>query len=224
MHKEDIEKFSRLEKELEERIATADLSTKGCFGTLVRAYPDGCCQQCDHFSACGNKMEQSRHEMMQSADEETQMIVLKYELESGFKDLMEHRDAKVVTEPEPEPAKVVTEPEPEPAKVVTEPEDQTGPKSMDLVVCVTTRRPEVAEYDKLGTRARTPFDWVGVASKILNEKPSEWKDVRKICIDHMPDPYWHKATGYGNANKLMGKLQADGLIGWDSVAQKILYA
>jgi hypothetical protein len=175
-------------------------------------------------------MDEKKLELMASADEEITRIVLQYELNKGVSELAE---CKVEPEKQADPIEQAMAPKVQKASETQELLNKVkaaiatpaeGPKSMDLVVCnVSKRFVQVANYGELGARARVPFDWVGVTSLILTEKPDDFKRVREICLEHMPDPAWHKSTGYANANKLMQRLQQDRLIGWNSKENRIEY-
>ena len=197
MHKLDIERMEELDAEINKKVSSLTFEKNGCFGTLLRAYPDNTCKVCGHFAECGDKMEAHRSEMMASAEEEVRKIVLEYEL----------RTAKPV------------------AQVAQVAQESQTPRKIDIVMAdVESVDIRVAHYDEiLGEKTKTKFDWSGVATLILLKKEPDFKAIRQICLSHVPDAYWDAPTGYGNANKLNQQMQNDGLIRWNGQLNVIEY-
>ena len=70
--------------------------------------------------------------------------------------------------------------------------------------------------------ARIPFDWNGVALKIIQERIADFKDVRALCKESIGDLSC-VSTAYNNANKIMAELEKLGFVRWNADKNIIEY-
>ncbi len=77
------------------------------------------------------------------------------------------------------------------------------------------------DISSLGKRTRIAFDFNKAKDMILSEQPSDFKQVRKICVSMVEKAY--TSTAYANANKIMKKLEEIGVVKWNSEKKIIEY-
>lgn len=239
MQDKDAVKMEAIMTEIEVEIKATDLNTPGCFGSLLRCYPDKICEECVHNAPCLKKMEKDKFKLIESADEMTARLVLEYELDAEIEELSLQKSeskSKSKSKSEPENGKVAesdhksengkvaeSNPKPENGKVAESNPKPEGPKSMKIVMADIAVMEAMKYYDKMAKGKKVPFDWPGVASLIVATKPKTFPEVRQICIDHVPDKDWHRCTAYRFCNALMKRLEKDGYIRWDAETQSIEY-
>ena len=210
-------KLRDLEKQIEVELNKVKISSKkGCFGKLVRLSESPICGSCADAQACEAALLKNGADLVAMTDGEIEEIVISNELNTEMMEMSRirptasevnsHPILKLIYDAAEKIQATTAKPEPEKEAVVMQ-----VPKDVESI-----------DLSDMGKRVKVEFDFNTAKNMILTERPTDFKRVRQICLN-MVDKYWHSATAYNNANKIMARLQELGVCGWDSALNQITY-
>lgn len=226
------EKLKELEDMIDAELLKEPVTRKGCFGKLVRLTNGAVCKACTYGRECETELLKNGVTQMLEAEAEIESIILDNQLNRELIQMTNLSDHEIETHPilkQIHAAAAVLKDD-----LTTEPNIYPEPKPEPIAVTTTKKVNEVVapkpiEYpgidiSDLGKRCKVAFDFNKAKDMILTEQPKDWKRVRAICLSLVDDTYWHGATAYGNAKKVMARLAELKVVGWDAKKQEITYA